>query len=246
MSVDLHAMLDISRNSNGAKNIRTKNDTKTERQPEKSAWGMAASGVSTATSSKSLKEIQEEEAMMRAKQQAMKSNHVNREWASRAGATSWGFKHTNNAPTPAMEDSLAGQISESQLDQGTRNASFLDLGGGVRNSTSDSTDNFGGQTMNEEMRRWCKTQVKKLGADMSLIEFCYTLVDASDIREYLRDYLGSTPQVSAFASEFIKRKQNAHSRPPIHEDSSTPNVDSAGFVTATSKKHNRKGKKTSK
>ncbi len=100
--------------------------------------------------------------------------------------------------------------------------------------------------MSEEMRRWCASHVKKLGADMSLIEFCFTLRDAADIREYLRDYLGSTPQVSAFASEFIQRK-HTHTKVPIGEDSSTaPKADSAGFVTATSRKQNKKSKKPNK
>mmetsp|Transcript_1614 Transcript_1614/g.5388 ORF Transcript_1614/g.5388 Transcript_1614/m.5388 type:complete len:81 (-) Transcript_1614:5-247(-) len=34
-----------------------------------------------------------------------------------------------------------------------------------------------------------------------------TLTDNSEIRQYLSMYLGSTPQVAAFANEFIKRKQ---------------------------------------
>jgi hypothetical protein len=33
-----------------------------------------------------------------------------------------------------------------------------------------------------------------------------TLADSSEIRQYLSLYLGSTPQVAAFANEFIQRK----------------------------------------
>ena len=44
------------------------------------------------------------------------------------------------------------------------------------------------------------------GADMTLVQLCMALEDNSEIREYMRDYLGSTPQVSSFASEFLKRK----------------------------------------
>jgi len=95
-------------------------------------------------------------------------------------------------------------------------------------------ENFGGKTMSSDMRKWCEGQVQKLGATMTLIEFCYTLEDPSDIREYLRDYLGSTPQVSAFASEFIQRKGGKAF--PGAEDG----ADASGFIPA------KKGKKKKK
>ena len=42
--------------------------------------------------------------------------------------------------------------------------------------------------------------------DMTLIEFCMSLNDPSEIREYLNAYLGASPQVSAFANEFLARR----------------------------------------
>lgn len=38
-----------------------------------------------------------------------------------------------------------------------------------------------------------------------------TLTDPDEIRQYLTAYLGSTPQVNNFASEFIRRKNGEKS-----------------------------------
>jgi len=76
---------------------------------------------------------------------------------------------------------------------------------------SDAGDNaFGGRKMPVDLMRWCQQELRKMSknADETLMEFCYTLESSADIREYMRNYMGSTPQVSAFASEFIRRKSN--------------------------------------
>merc|ERR1740133_465431 len=82
-------------------------------------------------------------------------------------------------------------------------------GGGVR--SSGKPDNaFGGRTMPPIMLQWCKQELQKItkSDDDTLVHFCYTLDSPADIREYMRNYMGSTPQVSAFASEFIRKKKN--------------------------------------
>jgi hypothetical protein len=43
---------------------------------------------------------------------------------------------------------------------------------------------------------------------MTLVEYCMTLEDPSEIRANIAAYLGSTPCVAMFASEFIQRKQH--------------------------------------
>jgi len=106
-----------------------------------------------------------------------------------------------------------------------------------RSTSSVATSNFGKQ-MSPDMRKWVRTQLPHLNASMDLIEFCYSLESASEIREYLRDYLGSTPEVSSFASEFIARKSGK----PLHEGFGTE-TDAAGFQPAVAKrKKNRKKK----
>lgn len=56
--------------------------------------------------------------------------------------------------------------------------------------------------MSKEMTEWCTSQLKKLNGsqDLTLLEFCMTLKSSVEIREYLSDYLGSTPQVTFFLS----------------------------------------------
>ena len=71
---------------------------------------------------------------------------------------------------------------------------------------------FGGKELPPGMREWATKELKKIrkgNGDLTLVHFCMTLSDSSDIREYVREVLGTTPQASAFASEFLKRKRAA-------------------------------------
>ena len=70
---------------------------------------------------------------------------------------------------------------------------------------------FGGQELPPGMKEWASGELKKIrgNRDLTLVHFCMTLTTSSDIREYMREFLGSTPAVSSFASEFIKRKRAA-------------------------------------
>ena len=71
---------------------------------------------------------------------------------------------------------------------------------------------FGGKELPEGMAQWATKELRKIrkgNGDLTLVHFCMTLTDSSDIREYVREVLGTTPQASAFASEFLKRKRAA-------------------------------------
>ena len=74
-------------------------------------------------------------------------------------------------------------------------------------SAADAADAFGAK-MSPELERWCKEQMARLNGtdDLTLVGFCMTLNDAEEIRQYLTAYLGSTPQVNSFATEFLQRK----------------------------------------
>ena len=51
---------------------------------------------------------------------------------------------------------------------------------------------------------------KLIGSDdLILVSICMTLTDRDEIRQYLTAYLGSTPPVNNFATEFIKHKDYA-------------------------------------
>merc|ERR1711862_1035588 len=75
------------------------------------------------------------------------------------------------------------------------------------NAQSKAVDDFGA-SMTPALESWCKDKMQKLTGsdDLTLISFCMTLNDLVEIRQYLAAYLGSTPEVSNFANEFIHRK----------------------------------------
>ena len=54
--------------------------------------------------------------------------------------------------------------------------------------------------MSPAMASWASQQLKKMNGkdDLTLLEFCMSLSDASEIRQYLAAYLGSTPEVRRF------------------------------------------------
>lgn len=58
--------------------------------------------------------------------------------------------------------------------------------------------------MSPAMASWASQQLKKMNGkdDLTLLEFCMSLSDASEIRQYLAAYLGSTPEVR-FALSFF-------------------------------------------
>jgi hypothetical protein len=62
-----------------------------------------------------------------------------------------------------------------------------------------------GKVMSPELRAWCSVQAPALGADMTLLEFCYSLPTPSEVQLTLKEYLGDKPQVAAFAAEFLAR-----------------------------------------
>lgn len=50
------------------------------------------------------------------------------------------------------------------------------------------------------MAAWAGQQLRKINGkdDLTLLEFCMSLTDASEIRQYLAAYLGSTPEVCMY------------------------------------------------
>jgi len=137
-------------------------------------------------------------------------------WSTTSGSRTGANVSMNNAP-PSQQQQRGSQVQQ---------------------TTATSTKNdFGGKSMNVQFREWCQAEMNKLGADMALAEFCFTIDSASDIREYMRDYLGSTPQVSSFATEFIQRKGMARNV----NGKSNP-VNQGGFTSVPGSKKNRKKK----
>merc|ERR1719421_1824315 len=82
------------------------------------------------------------------------------------------------------------------------------------NKAAQSDGLSAGSELDGDMRAWATQQMNKIKgtSDLTLVSFCMTLTSNSEIREYMRDVLGSTPQVSSFASEFIRRKNSLGSK----------------------------------
>lgn len=68
-------------------------------------------------------------------------------------------------------------------------------------ASSAQKDTFGGKEMSKDMADWCAGQLKRLtgSEDLTLAQFCYSLESAAEIRQYLSEYIGSSPSVSMLA-----------------------------------------------
>eukprot|EP01026_Neomeris_dumetosa_P048415 TRINITY_DN4190_c0_g1_i3.p1 TRINITY_DN4190_c0_g1~~TRINITY_DN4190_c0_g1_i3.p1 ORF type:complete len:202 (-),score=42.69 TRINITY_DN4190_c0_g1_i3:176-781(-) len=62
--------------------------------------------------------------------------------------------------------------------------------------------------LNDEFKSWCRQKMLELSGndDLTLIEFLLTVQSNSEVAEYCSEYLGKEPKVSAFVSEFLKRR----------------------------------------
>ncbi|CAM9834107.1 unnamed protein product, partial [Chrysoparadoxa australica] len=126
--------------------------------------------------------------------------------------------HATQACTPTTSGGEDGGLWEipnkkvpPQQVQGGRQPGGGSNGGREKKGSSA----FGSSKMSPELAHWCGAQLKKLSGseDLTLAEFCMSLQAPSEIRQYLAAYLGSTPQVSSFATEFIQRKEGKRGQP---------------------------------
>lgn len=183
----------------------------------KPAWGSAQGQMPK----KSMSEIQQEEARQVALQ-AMERKAAGRSssggWAnvaaSRGGSAGWQGgaalappvpavpapnsahslrPHGGNKPSPAPRQVSAPSAMQQQQ---------------CRSSQEDQHADDFGASMSPALESWCKAQMTKINGsdDLTLVSFCMTLTDPSEIRQYLTAYLGSSTQVNNFASEFINKR----------------------------------------
>jgi hypothetical protein len=171
------------------------------------AWGGVANNMPT----KSMSEIQQEEARAAAELAAKRGNMpqpTSSGWANiAAGSTGWStgaIRPTsiqNVAPVTSVRPGQAPSKSQTKKVstniQQTRSTPV----------SSSSAEEFGA-TMSPAIEKWCKEKMQQINGsnDLTLVAFCMTLNDANEIRQYLTTYLGSTPQVNNFATEFINKR----------------------------------------
>mmetsp|Transcript_22589 Transcript_22589/g.27610 ORF Transcript_22589/g.27610 Transcript_22589/m.27610 type:complete len:1391 (-) Transcript_22589:215-4387(-) len=196
--------------------------------PAPVAWGGAAA-TKTTVRKKSMSEIQQEEARVAARLQSQRQSIPRQSsggWANVAasGKAAWSsgaVKSVGSTPLNSAS-SLAGvngvgtgvantnalqQIRVKQQQAQVAAAQKQVFVQHNQQQSQKAVDDFGAR-MSPSLENWCKDQLRKLagGDDLTLVSFCMTLKDPEEIQQYLAAYLGSTPQVTSFATEFINRK----------------------------------------
>ena len=173
------------------------------------AHAAASNAQSSAAQQQSLKEIMDEqERLLRANKAGAEGASATaarqHTWAGKLGAQA---SYSAPAPAPAPTAILTKAVKQATASVSQPAAPAAAAAPIVAPAppvpSQPTTTN-----MTVELEEWCKLQMQKLGKplELTLMSFCMEVESASEIREYFSDYFGSTPQVSLFASEFIKRK----------------------------------------
>jgi hypothetical protein len=186
-------------------------------KPAAPAWG----GAAKSKPKKTMAEIQQEEARAAAIHAAQNPGRQNSSgWANVAatGKSGWGGEITNTPAVVVTKNAAsiaaAGPrpVQSSVASQGIKSAAVKGAPAAAQRSTSTSSSSTPaeefGTSMSPALEKWCKDQMQKINGsdDLTLVAFCMTLTDASEIRQYLTTYLGSTAQVNSFATEFIAKR----------------------------------------
>jgi len=183
--------------------------------PATSAWG----GAKNNKPRKSMSEIQQEEAcaaaILTTKRGSMGQSGSSG-WANvAAGSTGW----SSGAIRPSSTQNVAA-VTSMRPAQGSLKSQPNGQSGASRKVTSNTQNQRAvpapfstpaeefGTTMSPALEKWCKEKMQQINGsdDLTLVAFCMTLNDANEIRQYLTTYLGLTPQVNNFATEFINKR----------------------------------------
>lgn len=216
-----------SKNNNNQKPPAEPEEPQVPAKPAAPAWGGAA--AAPVQTRKSMSEIQKEEARRAASvasQQGGQPRQPSSGWANVAATAGKAWAPGTVKPTAAAGSGpppTAATRGGSQPAARPKAASASNSSGQQQISASGSNtaaEEFG-TSMSLALESWCKDQMKMINGtdDLTLVSFCMTLNDATEIRQYLTTYLGSTAQVNKFATEFIGRTGGA---PPKQEEWETP------------------------
>jgi len=175
--------------------------------PAAPAWG----GIANNKPRKSMSEIQQEEARAAAELAAKRGNmpQPSSGWANiAAGSTGWssGAIRSSSIQSAAPVTSVRPGQAPSKP-QSKKVATNIQHNRSAPVPSSTPAEEFGA-TMSPVLEKWCKEKMQQINGsnDLTLVAFCMTLNDASEIRQYLTTYLGSTSQVNSFATEFINKR----------------------------------------
>uniref|UniRef100_A0AAV1T9K9 GYF domain-containing protein n=1 Tax=Peronospora matthiolae TaxID=2874970 RepID=A0AAV1T9K9_9STRA len=211
--------------------------TPSSSSPVRGPWGQPPAVV-TSDKSKSMRDIlAEEERLAQERAKANANAPVNSQWVNIVAGN-------KAAAVPKPSRSVLGPVPASVLksrqqvratngalkpppSKTENDASFWNFGAaqpaGKESVVSVGSSNaFGLNSVSSEFMAWASKQLKTIDVDanVTLLEYCASVEDPGEVREYLAAYLGSTPRVSAFATEFIQRKklQTSGKKSPGHQD----------------------------
>jgi hypothetical protein len=151
---------------------------------------------------------------------------------------------SQHAPTQSIY-SAPVHLQQQPASAARRRGDHLIKVGATSRSAAQSTNKGQFSTNASDLDSWCSEQLRKINGsdDMTLVHFCLSLDDNSEIRSYFSEVLGASPAVSAFATEFIRRKVDAKRDGKINTDAA------AGFTVtnpATSQRASAGGSKKSR
>jgi len=176
--------------------------------PATSAWG----GIANNKPTKSMSEIQQEEARAAAELAAKRGNMPQPSssgWANIAAArsTGWSTGATRSSSVQNAAPVTSVRPGQAPTKHQTKKPNTIQHARSAPVSSSTPAEEFGA-TMSLVLEKWCKEEMQQINGsnDLTLVAFCMTLNDASEIRQYLTTYLGSTSQVNSFATEFINKR----------------------------------------
>jgi hypothetical protein len=205
--------------------------------PAASPWGTPVV-VQKSSTSKSMRDIlAEEERLAQERAKASENAPTSSHWMNVVAGNK-----VAAAAIPKPSRSMLGPVPASVLksrqqirttngaakpspSKAESDASFWNFGAANESAAASqvsSSNAFGSNNVSSEFMTWALKQLKTIdsNANVTLLEYCASVEDPGEIREYLAAYLGSTPRVSAFATEFIQRKKTQHSgkKSPGHQD----------------------------
>merc|ERR1711871_94836 len=165
---------------------------------------------------KSISQIQADEAKKASLQKSRPTSSA-AGWATKAGAqqaravASRVKKNQANVPPRTQnssKDMFWGYEDDKSTTRQSQKPSSQPRNEEVVHKQTSAAD-FGGSKLSSSMESWAKSELKKIrgNGDLTIVHFCMSEdIGNAEVRGYMAEVLGSTPAVSSFASEFLRKK----------------------------------------
>lgn len=165
-------------------------------------WQLPASEAAK-SASLSLREImiQEQEMQIRRDKSQLPTSVTANSWAAKAGALTSNGNNLNTYAPSNISILSRNVLKKEPLTSPSNDGVFLPASNLAKGHTvippESNIDELKDSGMSRDFASWCSNQLLKINGskDLTLVKFCVSLESATEIREYLAAYLGSTPQV---------------------------------------------------